>query len=209
MSEGNGVDYGDRIDALEVITVRTQDRVDGLEAWRELDAKQRRIDSHRIERTHAFMEALGPRLGSLEDEVRSHDNLILEAIKGQAEAMDMRYRSKLPSLREYEPQVNEDGSASLPPGAFTAIQESVARQREETDKLIRQIALKDQEIAAKEAAAALKEAASEAEKRGATKAIEELEEKTKKQREAVRYWAFIGGLVIVAATWALTHGLHL
>ena len=123
-----------------------------------------------------------------------------------------RYRDKLPSLSEFEPQVNPDGSASLPPGAFHSIQENIARQRAELVEQTHELAL---EKAARDATdKALAQFHADRKKEREEQRAEE-EERRKDQAKIddarisrIKKWAAVGaGLAATAAT-GLTWAYH-
>ncbi len=108
---------------------------------------QKRVE----ERVATYTEITFAKVAAINEDRRQDAELIAQLHADVREALLPR-RDKLPSLSEYSPTVNEDGSASRPPGALDSMRENVARQRAEVEA-------KDREVQVKQRALELAEAA--------------------------------------------------
>jgi hypothetical protein len=148
---------------------RVDERLDENESWRDDHEKKHFRDAATLTLIHGLVRAIPPRVEAVD---RSVGHVVQAMTEGNA-LIDQRltqiadeigevrlviasgkHRDRLPSLSEYSPTVNEDGSVSLPPGALDSMRDAVARQRAEVDAMQRALEAKQHALELQETARA-------------------------------------------------------
>lgn len=227
MVAGNGRDWGaelaeqgERIDGLEgrVVLVEEEAKWQTERVIKPIQTLAAHVQE-RVEVLSELAAGIAARTEAINDDRIKDFELIAQLHDDVRLVMaGARHREKLPSLSEYEPTVNPDGSASLPPGAFHSIRENVAKQNAALEA-------KGREIVAKQHALDVAEAARAATERATDKVLTQVradrDQKLAEQKresderfDTIKKWLTIvgiagpllgGGIMFALHVWGVLH----